>query len=175
MNRNMSLIVIFLAYGLMVSCGSADKSNVSSETDNLPNVARGINSGESESFITTVETLNQDNEVKSEFATEIVRIRVRIMNKSKDKRLLKFRHGAEKALVEIYSGPELVWTSKSMVGIALIEENELFPNDHLEVNLKWNLLDRLNRLVAPGTYHVVTRVQSEEFVPIPGIVEFDVR
>ena len=118
--------------------------------------------------------MDQAGEVKSEFGTEIVKIRLRVMNKSEDAQLLRFRTG-KKADVFIYSGGDLIWSTQQLSSIQMIDEKTIEPKDQMEVVLDWDLLDLKNRLVSPGTYRVQTKLLAEENVPAPGDVIFDIK
>jgi len=167
--RFIYLVLALFMGTLMFACGSTDESSVAAVE-----AERGMNSAESESFLTTLETLDQAGEVKSEFGTEIVKIRLRVMNKSEDAQLLRFRTG-KKADVFIYSGGDLIWSTQQLSSIQMIDEKTIEPKDQMEVVLDWDLLDLKNRLVSPGTYRVQTKLLAEENVPAPGDVIFDIK
>ncbi|HBQ21579.1 MAG: hypothetical protein A2Z91_02390 [Deltaproteobacteria bacterium GWA2_38_16] len=173
MHRHLTLSFYFLILPLVFSCGSADMLNEGS--GNEPQAERGMTQAVSQDFITAVETINQNGEITSEFATEQVGIRVRVKNTSSEPKTLLFNDG-RRARVEILQDHSLVWSNDDMMSIQVISEESLGPDQEMSVVIPWNQLTLEGRVAGRGIYRVrVSEVRARPTVPVPPMLEFEVR
>ena len=174
MYRRFSLIFLFLGFlPLMFSCGGDDKMNIGGSE---ATVERGMMQAESPNFVTAVETIDQGGQLKSEFQTEAIGIRVRILNKSNNEQHLMFQDG-KRAKIEIFKEGSLVWSTDDLVSIQSIEEEHLRPKDEMKFELMWNKLKSDGRVAEPGMYRIkIADVRAQPKLPVPqNVLEFEIR
>ncbi|MBI4040265.1 MAG: hypothetical protein HY390_00185 [Deltaproteobacteria bacterium] len=175
MNTKFPYSILSWLFGaaLMFSCAPTD-TFVEGSSETTISAERGMNVAESETFMTTLETLDASDQVTDTFEKEQVKFRIRIMNKTNESQPLRFRTG-QKAHMDIFSGNHLIWSTRSMFSIQMIDEAVVLPQDVLDVTVKWDLLDTQYKSVAPGIYRLKAEILSEEKVPVPGDVIFEIQ